>query len=107
MGGSSGTALAAALRYARRCSADDLIVAFCPDTGRNYLTKMYDDGWLAQNGFVEKPAGHVTVGDALAALGREGKLICLQPDDTLERAADLFVAENISQAPVVEDGTGR
>jgi len=37
-------------------------------------------------------------------LGREEKLICLQPDDTLEHAADLFVAENISQAPVVEDG---
>ncbi len=104
LGGSSGTSLAAALRYARRCTAEDLIVAFCPDTGRNYLTKMYDDEWLAQNGFVEKPAGHVTVGDALAALGREGKLICLQPDDTLEHAADLFVAENISQAPVVEDG---
>jgi cystathionine beta-synthase len=104
LGGSSGTALAAALRYARRCTAQDLIVAFCPDTGRNYLTKMYDDGWLAQNGLIEQPPGHVTVGDALAALGRDGKLIYLEPDDTLEHAADLFGAENISQAPVVEAG---
>jgi cystathionine beta-synthase len=104
LGGSSGTALAAALRYARRCTAEDLIVAFCPDTGRNYLTKMYDDGWLAQNGFIEQPAGHVTVGDALAALGRDGKLIYLEPDDTLGQAANLFGAESISQAPVVEEG---
>ena len=104
MGGSSGTAVAAALRYARRCTAEDLIVAFCPDTGRNYLSKMYDDGWMAENGFVEQPAGHVTVGDVLAALGRDGKLIYLEPDDTLGKAADLFVAENISQVPVVEGG---
>jgi cystathionine beta-synthase len=104
LGGSSGTALAAALRYAPRCSAEDLIVAFCPDTGRNYLTKMYDDGWLARNGFVGQPTGHVTAGDALSALGRDGKLIYLEPDDTLGKAADLFVAERISQAPVVEAG---
>jgi cystathionine beta-synthase len=104
LGGSSGTALAAALRYASRCTAQDLIVAFCPDTGRNYLSKMYDDGWLARNGFVEQTAGHVTAGDVLSALGRDGKLICLEPDDTLAQAAELFVHENISQAPVVEAG---
>ncbi len=104
LGGSSGTALAAALHYARRCNADDLIVAFCPDTGRNYLSKMYDDGWLVQNGFVERPAGHITAGDVLAALGRDGKLIYLEPDGTLDKAADLLVSESISQAPVVEGG---
>ncbi len=104
LGGSSGTALAAALRYAPRCGADDLIIVFCPDTGRNYLSKMYDDGWMAQNGFVETPAGHIGAGDVLATLGRDGKLICLEPDDTLAKAADLFVSENISQAPVVENG---
>jgi len=104
LGGSSGTALAAALRYVRRCRADDLIVVFCPDTGRNYLSKMYDDRWLAENGFVEQPAGHISIGDALAALERDGKLVCLDPDDTLRHAADLFVAQGISQAPVVEGG---
>ena len=47
VGGSSGTAVAAALRYARRLTADDVVVALCPDTGRNYLSKFYDDAWLA------------------------------------------------------------
>src|SRR5437763_1782681 len=50
LGGSCGTAIAAALRYARRLTKDDLIVVICADTGRNYLSKMYDDAWLAASG---------------------------------------------------------
>src|SRR5216684_5010369 len=48
-GGSSGTAVAAALRYARRLTGDNLIVALCADTGRNYLSKCFDDDWLAEH----------------------------------------------------------
>src|SRR5438874_2601563 len=48
-GGSSGTAVAAALRYARRLSENCLVVALCPDTGRNYMSKLFDDAWLAEN----------------------------------------------------------
>ena len=51
VGGSAGTAVAAALRYARRLSADDVVVALCPDTGRNYLSKFYDDAWMAAEPF--------------------------------------------------------
>ncbi len=49
VGGSAGTAVAAALRYARRLTANDIIVALCPDTGRNYLSKFFDDAWLEEN----------------------------------------------------------
>src|SRR2546423_1895109 len=49
LGGSSGTAVAAALRYARRLSPDDLVVVLCADTGRNYMSKFFDDEWLARN----------------------------------------------------------
>ena len=49
VGGSSGTAVAAALAYARRLSPSDVVVALCPDTGRNYLSKFFDDAWLAEN----------------------------------------------------------
>src|SRR4029079_10966118 len=45
-GGSSGTAVAAALRYARRLGSQDLVVALCPDTGRNYLSKFFDVAWI-------------------------------------------------------------
>src|ERR1700730_11153813 len=49
LGGSSGTAVAAALRYARRLGKDQLVVALCADTGRNYLSKLFDDSWLVAN----------------------------------------------------------
>jgi cystathionine beta-synthase len=104
LGGSSGTALAAAFRFAQRCTAGDLIVAFCPDTGRNYLSKMYDDSWMARNGFADVSPETITAGDLLSRLGREGKLTCLEPDDTLQRAADSFLEQGISQLPVVEKG---
>src|SRR3989440_2637917 len=51
-GGSSGTSVAAALRYARRLTRDDVVVALVADTGRNYLSKFYDDAWLASNKLV-------------------------------------------------------
>jgi cystathionine beta-synthase len=103
-GGSSGTCLAAAFRYALRCSQDDVVVALCPDTGRNYLSKMYDDSWMSQNGFIEAAPESTTAGDLLVSLGREGKLIYLLPDDSLQRAADTFREHGISQLPVVENG---
>ena len=102
LGGSSGTALAAAFRYAQRCARDDVIVVFCPDTGRNYLSKMYDNTWMAQHGFTDRLPETVTVGDLLSALGREGNLISLTPDDTFKRAADLFRERGISQIPILE-----
>ncbi len=104
LGGSSGTALAAAFKYALRCAPDDLIVVFCADTGRNYLSRMYDDRWMAQNGFAESTPETATAGDLLSALGGEGRLICLEPGQTLERAAAMLLEHGISQLPVVERG---
>ena len=104
LGGSSGTALAAALRYAQRCTPEDLVVVLCPDTGRNYLSKMYDDTWMAQNGFVEVAPERATAGELLHTLGREGNLVCLLPDDSLQQAAEIFHQRGISQMPVVVDG---
>jgi cystathionine beta-synthase len=104
LGGSSGTSLAAAFRYAQRCKPEDLIVVLCPDTGRNYLSKMYDDAWMAHNGYLEVAPEQTTAGDLLLALGREGKLVSLLPDNSLQQAADTFRKLGISQMPVIENG---
>ena len=104
LGGSSGTSLAAAFRYAQRCKSNDLIVVLCPDTGRNYLSKMYDDTWMAHNGYLEVAPEQTTAGDLLQALGSEGKLVSLLPDDSLQQAADTFRELGISQMPVIENG---
>jgi len=104
LGGSSGTSLAAAFRYAQRCKPDDFIVVLCPDTGRNYLSKMYDDAWMAHNGYLEVAPEQTTAGNLLHTLGREGKLVSLLPDDSLQHAADTFRKLGISQMPVIENG---
>lgn len=104
LGGSCGTALSGAFKYAQRCSPDDVIVVVCPDTGRNYLSKMYDDVWMAENGFGERAPEQTNVGDALAGTGRVGKLFLCGPDDPLQDAVDALRRYDISQLPVVENG---
>jgi len=104
LGGSSGTCLTAAFRYAASCSADDVIVALCPDTGRNYLSKMYDERWMGQNGFLDIAPERTTAGDLLTLLGRQEKLIYLRPTDSLQKAAEIFREFGISQLPIVEEG---
>ena len=102
-GGSSGTNLAAALRYARRCTKDDLIVTLVCDTGRNYLSKFFDDNWLAANNLhdVEQPKG--SIGDLLTKRGPR-QLVTITPDATVAAAIDLMQATGISQLPVLQDG---
>jgi len=55
-GGSSGTTVAAAVRYAKGLTSEDLIVALIADTGHNYMSKMFNDTWMQENGFLEDNA---------------------------------------------------
>jgi cystathionine beta-synthase len=103
VGGSAGTAVAAALRYAQRLSANDVIVALCPDTGRNYLSKFYDDAWLTQNQLHRGEPPAQTVGDLLLARGPR-TLVTVSSDATAAEAAELLQASGISQLPVLRDG---
>jgi len=102
-GGSSGTNLAAALRYARRCTRDDLVVTLVCDTGRNYLSKFYDDAWLAENQLqeVERPSG--SLADLLKHRGAR-KLVSIAPEASVAEAIELMEATGISQLPVLKDG---
>jgi cystathionine beta-synthase len=78
-GPSSGTAVAAALRVARTLGPSDLVVVLLPDSGRSYLSKVFNDGWMRRWGFLDEPLdGTLTVTDVLARGG---------PDDA-RRAAD-------------------
>jgi cystathionine beta-synthase len=67
VGGSAGTAVAAALRVAAGLSADDLVVVLAPDSGRGYLTKYFDDSWLLRNGFRDADPAVPSVADFLGA----------------------------------------
>ncbi|WZP00647.1 pyridoxal-phosphate dependent enzyme [Isosphaeraceae bacterium EP7] len=103
VGGSSGTAVGAALRYARRLTADDVVVVLCPDTGRNYLSKFFDDAWLAENKLDEAGPVAETVGDLLRSRGPRD-LVIVADDATAGRAAELMQERGISQLPVMRDG---
>ncbi len=103
VGGSCGTALAAGLRYARRLTAADLMVVICPDTGRNYMSKMYDDAWMLANGLQWVPSSPHTVGDLLVKRGIR-PVLTLSPDATAATAIDMFQTAGISQLPVLEHG---
>lgn len=102
-GGSSGTNLAAALRYARRCTKDDLIVVLVCDTGRNYLSKFFDDAWLVANGMslTEQPPYTVA---SLLEKRKVRPLVTISPDATVADAISLMQATGISQLPVIQDG---
>ncbi len=102
-GGSCGTALAAGLRYARRLTKDDLMVIICPDTGRNYMSKMYDDAWLAANNLQWKPDTLHTVGDVIRRKG-DRPLITISPEATAADAINMLQTSGISQLPVLKDG---
>ena len=102
-GSSSGTLLAAALRYCRSRSAPERVVTFVCDTGAKYLSKMYDDFWMADNGLLDRAtAGDLT--DLITRRFAEGAVVTTAPTDTLLTAHGLFKLYNVSQLPVVEDG---
>ena len=74
-----------------------------PDTGRNYLSKLYSDGWMRQYGFLEGPEV-VTVEHVLSAKGAEQpQMITVRPHDKVRQAIDVLQASSISQAPVVRE----
>ena len=103
LGGSTGTNVAAALRYARRLGPGQLVVALGCDTGRNYLSKFFDDGWMKANKLsFDQPPAH-SVGDLLKKRGPR-KLVSVTPDATAEQAIQLLEATGISQLPVLDGG---
>jgi len=105
VGGSCGTAVAAALRYAQRLTRPHFIVVLLPDTGRNYITKIFNDAWMQENGFWEDETRHsLTIGDVIRGKLTVGGLLSVQPRQKLIDAINLMQAYNISQVPVIEDG---
>src|SRR5205823_6595499 len=106
-GGSAGTAMKAAVDVARELDEKTLMVVILPDTGRNNLSKIYNDEWMRQNGFVERFPRQL-VHDVVTSREREmPELITVSSREKVGRAIDLLQEYGISQMPVTEDGSGR
>lgn len=103
VGGSSGTAVAGALRYARRLTGENLVVALCADTGRNYLSKFFDDDWLSANKLLIKERTAHSIADLLALRGSR-PLVTITPQATAAQAIEMLQSAGFSQLPILDDG---
>jgi cystathionine beta-synthase len=78
-------------------------VALCADTGRNYLSKFYNDDWLAENHLLSDAQPAHSIGDLLRTRGPR-QLVTIRPDATAASAIELMQTSGISQLPVLDDG---
>lgn len=102
-GPSSGTLLATALRYCREQTEPKRVVTFACDSGAKYLSKMYNDFWMLDQGYLER-TGAGTLRELIARRYEEGAVITVAPDDTLLTAFQRMRMADISQVPVLESG---
>jgi len=102
-GSSTGCLLAASLRYCKEQSGKKRVVTFVCDTGAKYLSKMYNDYWMLDQGYLERPATG-TLRELITRRYEEGAVITVAPDDTLLIAFQRMRMADISQVPVIENG---
>jgi cystathionine beta-synthase len=101
VGGSCGMAVVAALRVAERADPDGVVVVLLPDGGRGYLSKVFDDDWMASYGFIAAAEG-TTVGDVLRRKsGDMPALVHTHPNETVSQAVAILREYAVSQMPVV------
>jgi cystathionine beta-synthase len=102
IGGSGGTAVAAALRVAERGKADDLVVVLIPDSGRGYLSRVFNDDWMANYGFLHEC--ELCVELVLRARGGEvPPLVYVNPDENVRDAIAKMRHHGVSQLPVCKN----
>ncbi|TWI69478.1 cystathionine beta-synthase [Pseudoduganella lurida] len=102
-GSSTGTLLAAALRFCREQTVPKRVVTFVCDTGTRYLSKMYNDGWMFDQGLIQRPR----MGDLRDLIGRRpdaGEVISVSSTDTLLIAFNRMRAADLAQLPVIDEG---
>ena len=102
-GSSTGTLVAAALRYCRKQATPKRVVTLVCDSGNKYLSKLFNDYWMIDQGYLKRPATG-TLRDLLTRRYEEGAVITVDPDDTLLTAFQRMRIADVSQVPVIEDG---
>lgn len=111
VGGSCGMAVVAALRVAERLGPDDVVVVLLPDSGRGYLSKIFNDDWMKDYGFLDEGGEEAVAGDVLARkVGREQagipQFVHMHPSETVGEAIEVLREYGVSQMPVVAPGAG-
>ncbi|MFJ2864825.1 cystathionine beta-synthase [Kitasatospora sp. NPDC087314] len=111
VGGSCGMAVVAALEVAKDLGPDDVVVVLLPDGGRGYLSKIFNDDWMADYGFLPSSTDEAHIGEVLArkeAIEHEGipQFVHMHPNETVAEAVRVLREYGVSQMPVVSPGAG-
>lgn len=103
-GGSSGSAVVGAIKYAQKhqLGADDVVVVILPDSGSRYLSKLFDDDWMRENGFLERTWRDYRAVDVQVGKPTQG-LITAQPTELMRDVVAKMKQYNVSQLPVLDD----
>jgi len=102
-GSSSGLLVAAALRFCREQTQPKRVVTFICDSGNKYLSKMFNDLWMREQGFL-RDVGFGDLRDLVSRRADDGSLVSVAPDETLLIAYQRMKVADVSQLPVLEDG---
>ena len=102
-GSSSGTLVAAALAYCREQTESRRVVTFVCDSGNKYLSKMFNDFWMRDQGFLAGPV-HGDLRDVIARKSEQGSVVAVAPDEPLLVAYGRLRMYDVSQLPVLDQG---
>ncbi|MFI5645483.1 cystathionine beta-synthase [Kitasatospora sp. NPDC051705] len=111
VGGSCGMAVVAALEVAKDLGPDDVVVVLLPDGGRGYLSKIFNDDWMADYGFLPSATDEAHIGEVLGrkeAIEQGGipQFVHMHPNETVAEAVRVLREYGVSQMPVVSPGAG-
>ena len=108
VGGSGGAAVAGAIKYARARNKKEKVLVFLCDAGQKYVSKIFNDDWMRENGFLDEAPGLGTVADILAAKKAAGagteEIVSVTPNSKVRDAIQILKSMSISQLPVLEGG---
>jgi cystathionine beta-synthase len=102
-GGSSGTAMWAALEVGKETKPGDVMVVILPDSGKSYLSKVFNDSWMIEHGFLDRPGSRVRIGELLQDKRSHASvpdLIAVASHEKVGRAIEILQSYGISQLPV-------
>jgi cystathionine beta-synthase len=110
-GGSCGTVMVGALEVARSLGKDDVVVVILPDSGRNYLSKIFNESWMLEHGFMERPGTVARIGEVLAQKrtveAHIPDMVAVPSHQKVGEAIDILQQFGISQVPVARNGEPR
>ncbi|MFP5353320.1 MAG: pyridoxal-phosphate dependent enzyme, partial [Actinomycetota bacterium] len=108
-GGSCGTAVWAALEVGKELGPDDVMVVILPDSGKNYLSKLYNESWMLEHGFLDRPGTSARIGEVLNEKQRGEPnipdVVAVPANEKVGRAIDTLQTYGISQVPVAKTST--